>query len=737
VGFLLPRTLGSVVRALLGLAALLGLSAGCARAPGQAPAASLSGAPLVLPEHYAHSIAALGMPGARRAFQVGHGSVVGNGDAALEWRLAPEAGPVRVSPVYFERDGVPVAHWWMVSARESIHFEAAAVSRAALGDSNLMLSVLATCIRTDPSSGDCALEVRVRARPEGPVAIPWDAEDTDVYQEWWRDRFAMRNGRLVAGIDPTITIARDAPRPGRAAETHGAGPGALFAIARAHLGRGERRSWHFWMPVYPSAAPGAALERIADHGRVVSDARRTWRAWLAKGASLTTPDSLLEGAWRAALVTLLVSHERDGDTWVPLGNPFQYRDVWLRDAARTVRALAVAGYADIARSDALTLTRFQLPNGVLLSQQGQLDGTGQGVWALAQAASLPPAPEWATQTVPVARRALAWYDLQRALTQQLQIRYAGLLSYTDPRDNELTRAQLVGNDAWGIAGCRAAGALARLAGNDSLARAADAAAVDYHAAFRTALARSGSPDVPPSWQGVGRDWGNLAAGYPTQALELGDARLAGLARRVWSRSGGPGLIHYGSLDTLHSYVGADLAQWALLSGRADEARAYLADLLAHSSSTLGQAELFSRTSGGFGTNLPPHATAAASLVDLMRNMVVCDARDTLELALGGDARTWSGTRFEHAPTRFGVIDVALERPANDMRRARWSAVAVPTRVRVPDGERVVEVLTPGARAVGESWVVCASQTREVEFRVAPNPRGSGGAPMGAPGSPAP
>lgn len=690
-----------------------------------------AGEPLVLPEHYARSIAALGMPGAHRAFQIGHGSVVGSGDAALEWRLASASGPVRVSPVFFERDGVPVAHWWMVSTRESVHFEAAAVLREALGDTSLMLSVQATATWLAESPGECALEVRVRARADDPAAIPWDAEDTDSYEEHWRDRFAVRNGRIVAGIDPTVAIAADAPRPGRAALTRGPGPGALIATGRATLTRGGRKRWHFWMPAYPSTAPGPGLERNAGHARAVSEARDTWHHRLAQGSPLATSDSLVNAAWRAALVTLLLCHERDRGDWVPLGNPFQYRDVWLRDAARNVRALAVAGYTDMARSDAMTLTRFQLPTGVLLSQRGQLDGTGQALWTLAQAATLPPAPEWAARTLPTVRRALEWLEMQRLLTRQLKMRYAGLLPYGDPRDNELTRAQLVGNDAWGIAGCRAAATLARLAGADSLARAADSAAADYRAAFVTALARTGSRDIPPSWQGVGRDWGNLAVGYPTRVLPAADPRLALLARRIRARTGGPGLVSYGPLDTLHTYLGTDLAQWALLAGRAAEARAYLADLLAHSSSTLGQAELFARAGGSFGANLPPHATAAATLVDLVRNMIVSDTPDTLELALGGDATWWWGTRFERAATRFGVIDVALDSPAPDRRRARWSPVGVPTRVRVADGEQVIEVLTPGARAVGGRWVECPPGAREVEFRVAGSGV-AGAAPRSAP-----
>ena len=447
----MPRT-----RPFCWLALLLSV-ASCSSERSEIAGVAALGHPLILPEHYAHSIAALGMPGARRAFQVGHGSVVGNGDAALEWRIASAEGPVRTSPVYFETDGVPVAHWWMVSARESVHFEAAAVPHAALGDSGLMLSVRATATWLAEAPGECALEVRVRARADAPANIPWDAEDTDTYEEQWRDRFALRNGRLVAGVDPSLARVPADPRARLMAPTRGPGPGVLAATGIATLSRGKQHQWHYWMPVYPATAAGKGLERIARHDRVVAEARATWREWLAKGSSLATPDSLVNAAWRAALVTLLVCQERDRGEWMPIGNPFQYRDVWLRDGARAVRALAVAGYTDMARSDAWTLTRFQLPSGVLLSQQGQLDGTGQALWALAQAATLPPSPEWAARTLPVVRRALDWLETQRLLTRQLAIRYPGLLPYGDPRDNELTRAQLVGNDTWGIAGSTSSG----------------------------------------------------------------------------------------------------------------------------------------------------------------------------------------------------------------------------------------------------------------------------------------
>jgi len=222
--------------------------------------------------------------------------------------------------------------------------------------------------------------------------------------------------------------------------------------------------------------------------------------------------------------------------------------------------------------------------------------------------------------------------------------------------------------------------------------------------------------VPPSWRGPGRDWGNLTVCYPTGVIAAEDPRLARLDARKSMERARTGLISSGHADSLHTYLGADLAQWALLAGRPAEARRWLHGILAHSSSTLGQAEIFHRD-GGFGLNMPPHGTAAATLVDLVRNMIVCDVRDTLELGLGGDAGWWAGTKLTRAPTRFGVIDVSLARDASGTLTARYGTVRVPVRVRVPDGFQVDGVVTP-ARAAGR-YVEGDGARGEIAFRVTP------------------
>jgi hypothetical protein len=602
----------------------------------------------------------------------------------------------------------------MEGAGLRIDFEAAAVPHEALGDTNLLMSVRATVTR-ETGSDDAAFEVRVRARPPGPHAVPWDASPETTYAEAWHQRGALRNGLLVAAMDRSASIPFGSPsraRPGRAS---GPGPGSLATICRGSLDRGESRAWHFLIPAYPVAVEANVLRRI-EHDDVVSRARTVWRGWLSEGAVLTTPDTLVNAAWRAALVTLIQCQERYGDDWVSIGNPFQYRDVWIRDGARVVRAFAVAGLTGRARANAWALRHFQLPLGALISQRGQLDGTGQALWAFEQAASLPPDDETAKRFLPIAERGFRWIETQREVTRQFGMRWGDLLPFGDPRDAELVRAQLTGNDAWAIAGCRAVVTLARHAGNDALAREAFAAYQDYRTTFARALQRTQREDVPPSWQEVGRDWGNASAGYPTAALPANHARLVLTARRMWAQSPTAALVSYGHRDSVHTYLGADLAQWALLDERPAMARRYVSDLLAHSSSTLGQAEIFDRAGGRFGNNLPPHTTAAATLVDLLRNMVVSDAGDTLDLALGGDLDWWSGTEFKRAPTRFGVVDVALSRQ-EDVLEATWSTAAAAVRIRVPDGAVASQSLIPGIQVHDARWIVCPPGMTRAAFRI--------------------
>lgn len=663
----------------------------------------------VLPERYAHSLAALGVPGFRRAFQAGHGSQLGAGDAAFAWSF-DGADSVTTSPVYFEADGVPIAHWWITTASDSAHFEAAVSPMPGITDTLLVASVRVTIVPRVGGAPRAGLRLRVLDELAGPHYRPWDATPAPGAAWTWESGRATRDGLVLGGL-ADVEGWRVSGADGHARLT------ATATIAPSS-GGGVLEFWLADRPV--SGAEAARIAGRLRHDEHASRARGLWRDWLARGATFETPDTLVNQAWRAALVTLLQGQERSAGGWVPIGNPFQYRDTWLRDGSRVVRALALAGQTQLAREDALSFARYQLPSGALLSQPGQLDGAGEGLWAFEQAASLPPDASWSKRFLPIAQRTGEWLRRQReqslVLAAKMRVDWPGLLPFGDPRDAELVRGPLVGNDAWAIAGQYALASLAARAGDAGVSDAARAEAEAHRAAFAAALARSGATDVPASWGEGGRDWGNCYVGFPARVLEPGSERLATLAQRLWARSG-LHMVSYGPADSLHTYLGTDLAVWALLAGRPADARASLADLLAHSSSTLGQAEIFSRSTGGFGGNLPPHGTAAAQLVELLRDMVVLDVRDTLDVGACADAAWWAGTHLRRAPTRFGLLELSLTRPAADRFEARWSAPGAPVRVRVPDGYALVRADGGAADPADARWVLCPSTAGSVTLHV--------------------
>ena len=409
-------------------------------------------------------------------------------------------------------------------------------------------------------------------------------------------------------------------------------------------------------------------------------------------------------------MVLLACRERRGDRWVPVGGPFHYRDVWLRDGARAIQALSLSGHTQAARELARGMLAFQWPQGAFLSQRGQLDGTGQAMWLMDQAL-MRPAPDDSLR--PFAAAALAawrWLEWQRAVGADLRGPFGRMMPYGDPNDNELVRAQLVGNDAWALAGVAAAARLLRASGDRASAAEVEDSLAVYHADFERALARSGSPDLPPAWQNLGRDWGNLTAGYPCRVLAPRHPRLVALADRVWASAGGAGLTWYGTRDSLHYYLGADLATWALLAGRPAQADSVLEAMLRWRTAGGGAGELFTRD-GDFGRNLPPHPTSAAALVTLVRNGLLFDEGDTLRLTLGTRGPWWRGGRVRRAPTRWGLVDLEFR---SDDRSAEWQWTPVPAWTAL--------TLPPGASLAGAPSAPLVSGATDRELLAPPGTR---------------
>lgn len=689
----LARAARTAAFALLALACL----AGCARQRTLPDGAAF--APDSVPDAYREPSGALLWPFATRGFRVRPDGDLENGASRV--RLLPSAdriaasAPARIAALDRWR---PVLRWTRRAGDVRWEFEAVAFHPGPARDTGLFVSLRVRAF----NDGSAARTVRfdaVLAPPDSaPLFTAWDEPESGAPALRW----AVRGGRdRVQGWG---------------------GPGersADIAMLRDEvvLPAGGRRERVLLLPAY--ACEAAELERHArvPHAHRVGEALEQWDRWLGEGATFSLGDPEVEDALRAARIVLLSSRERRGELILPMGGPFQYRDVWLRDGARATQALALAGHVAAARELAAGLASLQWPNGAFLTHHGQLDGTGQALWAFEQVLLRTGTRENLGPTLDQGVAAWHWIARQRSPARGAAGKFEGLLPFGDPRDNELVSAPLVGNDAWAIAGLRGLERLLRAGGRTAQADSVASDLAGYRRRFHEALEASGSGDVPAAWSGGGRDWGNLSAGWPCAALGSDDPRLAALAARVWARAGGAGLACYGPSDSLHAYAGADLATWALLAGRRQQADSVFAAMLHWRTASGTAGEVFARD-GGFGRNVPPHATSAAALVVYARNAILFDDPDTLRLTLGARERWWRGTRVERAPTWWGALDVAFRRDG-DAATWAWTAVPVWTELVLPPGTELAGAPpSPLVRGARPDRVLAPPGSREARVSLA-------------------
>jgi hypothetical protein len=616
-------------------------------------------------------------PGAHRAFLLVDGHTLFNGEWAVSFSACRDMrripGPKQVG---FDAGRPPCLIWQ-------------------LGDSLLLWTVSAAVLPTSDEPGApllASLEFELRNLD----SIPHDASLEARLSRPARYPFVARDGLRLPARALTW-------RARASADTAAAlGPAASrdsVLVMRARLRPSEERHWRFIVASHPAELRALKQAMRLPHAQWKRNATKAWESRFAGAARLALGDPVLEKAAEHAIFVLIGCTEGHPDGTVPIGNPFQYRDTWIRDAARQIAALSQWCSDELACDLAVSLLAFQLLDGGFMSQRGQLDGTGQVLWALDQAFSRASA----TRAVPVSvvkavLRAWRWCERERALVRQFAPRFQGLMPPADPRDNELRRGYLVGTDCWTLAGYRSAAALVRTAGDALEAQAIEQSLREYQGTVHARLVALGGSDVPAAWRGPARDWGNLSVVYPCGVLEPFDDRARGLAKRIWASRGRVGLATYGSADSLHSYKAADLATWALLSDQPAVWDSVITDMMRWRTGTGGAPELFSSSTRDFGANLPPHATAAAAFLTTLRNGLVFDELgDTLRLTTGTRSGWWSGSaHLKGAPTRWGRIDISFKLAGGEARWV-WTPVPVWTTLRVPPGMRVASTATSSLR----------------------------------------
>ena len=645
-------------------------------------------------EVFKQATAALLWPGASRSFLVTQDGSLDNGEWITRLGISCDSVSAGAAPaITFDGDDLPIAHWERRNGDVRWHFEA--VSLPAFGDSDLVVSIQVSASNHGKQGHEAAIRATLEHSP-GLFLAP-DADSSSTTSFAWGP--AYTSGR-VHGYCLLQKVG-------------------CLALGSWYLAPGDCVSTRFIIPAY-AVKPELLVEWAkTGHSVRVAEARRYWAARLERGVQLTLGDPGVESAFRSSVIILLGCTEFHDGRFIPIGNPFQYRDVWLRDGSRSATALAIAGQTETARKLASGFLAYQWPQGPFLSQRGQLDGTGEAIWALEQT-MLRPQPD--SNIVRFADRSLAawrWAEVQRTCATLLGLPFRGVMPYCEPRDNELPqgRGQLIGTDAWTIRGYQATARLLASAGRVREAQSVLQSRSSYVAVLQSTLIHSGSQDIPPVWQGGGRDWGNLSVVYPCAALSASNPRGQALRDRLHRDSPAPGLVRCGGGDTLHTYLSADLGTWALLAHRPLEADQVLSALIRWRTASGGSPEMFSLRKRDFGNNLPPHATAAAAIVTLIRNCLIYDDDDTLRLTLGVRKSWWAGASVRRAPTRWGYINLKFHRK-RQFAEWTWSPVPVPTAVSLPVGAcAILPAHSPKAIALQPSVVLVPPGTGHIRIRL--------------------
>jgi hypothetical protein len=432
------------------------------------------------------------------------------------------------------------------------------------------------------------------------------------------------------------------------------------------LAPGAERTITLLMPLAP-VDEGAETAQIlkASYSEELNATIANWKKIVDAGMRIETPEAKVNNTFNASLVYDLLARDHIGDNYIQTVNKLQYHAFWLRDASDIVNMYDLTGYSKYARQGLDFFARFQQPDGLFLSQQGQYDAQGEVLWVYGQHYLMTHDLAFAQQVFPSVERAVHWLERARA-SDPLH-----LIPSSFVHDNEYADGHITGYNLLALGGLQNAAILADAVGQTAKAAQYRAAYKAYRADFMKALARCTTFDggyIPPSLDGNcdGQDWGNLLGTYPEHVFAPNDPLITGTLKMVQSKYR-EGLTTYGTLRYLHDYL---IMKNTLTEIERDEQQQPLRDLyamLVHTSSTQEGFEFAIRVWGDrdFADNLPPHGWFAAEYRIVLRDMMVRSDEGQVHL-LSVMSPAWMGAgrtiRVERAPTQFGEVGFTLTQP---------------------------------------------------------------------------
>ncbi|MGH2469489.1 MAG: hypothetical protein ACRDGF_05410, partial [Chloroflexota bacterium] len=461
------------------------------------------------------------------------------------------------------------------------------------------------------------------------------------------------------------------------AVSDGAGRGSIALEYRLHLASGASTQLDFAAPVGSAPAPGQMA-----HGTVARPAEAdsaslgatadAWRALLRPG-SISLPDARLTAAYSASLAYILMSN--DGGALHP--GPLLHDAFWYRDSTYMLGALERNGNLAQARALLAAMLHFQLPNGSFpanVSTHTQVghprgspewDAQGEAVHALVQYYRFSHDKTWLASVWPSINMGIQWLDTLTA-TQPDGLFPPG----ASAEDLGPANQRHYWDDFWGVIGLRdasfAAGILGDAATQGSDAAQAAALLARVMRAAQPALHSDGIiPNGPNDLRSPAVARGATPAVWPGQLLPASLA--APIFQRYFQRFVQPydGAFNEAD-DNVWTLGGLELAHAALYLGLTSETSEMLAWFIDHPTArgVYAWGDEVTRDGSRLAGGDMPHGWTAAEYVSLLRDMLLYESGNRLELAAGVQS-SWlkapQGVRVSSLLTTFGPVSYILHR----------------------------------------------------------------------------
>jgi hypothetical protein len=403
------------------------------------------------------------------------------------------------------------------------------------------------------------------------------------------------------------------------------------------------------------ADPKLWLERTAAY----------WQGVIDGAAKIEVPCRKATDALKAAHVCQLIASDHGA---IKGGEGF-YDEFYVRDGAYQIMEMEEAGLVDVARKAIEPFLPTQKPDGHFESQDNELDGNGQAIWALWQYAKINNDKAWLEKVYPAMLRAVRWTMKERRKAAS-DSAFVGLLpnAFADGEFLYDRKHHIVGYDLWNLRGMLCSADAARWLGKESDEKEILAEAAEYRKVIDAAVKRAGIDYFPASWEKRGTFWGNTETLWPTEIFAVDDPRVTGTihqARKVLGGGFTEGLIHWVGLpeDAIHPYMSVYTTMASLARGESEQVVEDFYWYLLHSTAAHAFPEgIHQKRQFAWGDTIP-HGTGASNYAILLRHMLIHEKGDELHL-LAAVPDWWLGDgetiRVENAPTHFGPMSLVVQ-----------------------------------------------------------------------------